>query len=224
VNHTADVTDGSIDEARFAAYVERLRELQQKYALADTLDVATVLRLPNVVTSGEESEAGSASELVEIVERAIRALDDMRTSEGGRLATYVQDRLDVIEAALQRIGERAPQRLIEQRDRMREAVRTLTEGVVLDEARLAQEIALLVDRLDVNEELSRFHSHLDAFRSALRGASGEGVGKRLGFLLQEMLREANTTGSKGNDTAIVREVLLIKEELERIREQVENLE
>jgi len=224
VEQGVEVSDVTIDEARFAAYVARLRELQQRYGLADALDVATVLRLPNVVASGEEEQSGSVAELVGIVERAVTALDEMRRAEGTRLATYVTDRLGVIESSLERIGARAPERLVEQRDRMREAIRELTDGVPLDEQRLAQEIAILVDRLDVQEELSRFHSHVAAFREALRDASSEGVGKRLGFLLQEMLREANTTGSKSNDTAIVRDVLLIKEELERIREQVENLE
>jgi len=224
VEQGVEVSDVTIDEARFAAYVARLRELQQRYGLADALDVATVLRLPNVVASGEEEQSGSVAELVGIVERAVTALDEMRRAEGARLATYVTDRLGVIESSLERIGARAPERLVEQRDRMREAIRELTDGVPLDEQRLAQEIAILVDRLDVQEELSRFHSHVAAFREALRDASSEGVGKRLGFLLQEMLREANTTGSKSNDTAIVRDVLLIKEELERIREQVENLE
>ena len=90
--------------------------------------------------------------------------------------------------------------------------------------RLAQEIAILADRLDVAEELSRFRAHISAFRAALAAPQPDGVGKRLGFLLQEMLREANTTGSKGNDAAIVTDVLLVKEELERMREQVENLE
>jgi uncharacterized protein (TIGR00255 family) len=96
--------------------------------------------------------------------------------------------------------------------------------VAVDEHRLAQEIALLADRLDVAEELSRFRGHITAFRAAIAAPQPDGVGKRLGFLLQEMLREANTTGSKGNDGAIVADVLMIKEELERIREQVENLE
>jgi uncharacterized protein (TIGR00255 family) len=100
----------------------------------------------------------------------------------------------------------------------------LAGGVAVDESRLAQEIALLADRLDVAEELSRFRAHIVAFRGALGAPQPDGVGKRLGFLLQEMLREANTTGSKGNDAAIVTDVLQVKEELERIREQVENLE
>jgi uncharacterized protein (TIGR00255 family) len=100
----------------------------------------------------------------------------------------------------------------------------LTEGLAVDEQRVAQEIAILADRLDVQEELQRFASHIAAFRAALEQNSGEPVGKRLGFLLQEMLREANTTGSKANDAAMLQDVVTIKEELERIREQVENLE
>ena len=96
--------------------------------------------------------------------------------------------------------------------------------MTIDDQRLAQEIAILADRLDVSEEISRFHAHLGAVGTTLGAPPADGVGKRLGFLLQELLREANTTGSKANDSAIVRDVILIKEELERIREQVENLE
>ena len=96
--------------------------------------------------------------------------------------------------------------------------------VRVDPQRLAQEIAILAERLDVGEELDRFRSHITAFRETLRARNGEPVGKRLGFLLQEMLREANTTGSKANDAAMQKDVVAVKEELERIREQVENLE
>lgn len=103
-------------------------------------------------------------------------------------------------------------------------MRELTEGVAVDEQRLAMEIAILADRIDVQEELSRFNSHNATFRETLSRTDGEPVGKRLGFLLQEMLREANTTGSKANDAAMLADVVTIKEELERIREQVENLE
>ena len=90
--------------------------------------------------------------------------------------------------------------------------------------RLALEVALLAERLDVQEELSRFASHVAAFRATLAQTGGEPVGKRLGFLLQEMLRETNTTGSKANDAGMLADVVTIKEELERLREQVENLE
>jgi uncharacterized protein (TIGR00255 family) len=215
-----------IDEARFAAYVTQLRGLQARHGLADTLDVGTVLRLPDVFagTAREELPPEAAGQLVAITERAVEALLQMRAAEGARLVTYLDERLEVIEGALSRIAVRAPQRVVEQRDRLRNAVRDLADGVSVDETRLAQEIALLADRLDVQEELSRFKAHIAAFRAALTAAQPDGVGKRLGFLLQEMLREANTTGSKGNDAAIVADVLLVKEELERIREQVENLE
>ena len=148
----------------------------------------------------------------------------MRGDEGLRLAAFLDERLRIIENALDRIAVRAPERVHEQRERLRNAVRDLAGGVDVDEHRLAQEIALLADRLDVAEELSRFRGHITAFRAALGAPQPDGVGKRLGFLLQEMLREANTTGSKGNDSAIVADVLMVKEELERIREQVENLE
>ena len=216
-----------IDETRFAAYVQQLRDLQERYALRDTLDVATVLRMPDVfvaATPREELTADAGPQVVAVVDRAVEALLVMRVAEGARLVQYLDERLAMIEAALGRIAVRAPERVTEQRDRLRNAVRELTSGLAVDETRLAQEIALLADRLDVQEELSRFNAHIEAFRAALNGEHAEGVGKRLGFLLQEMLREANTTGSKGNDSAIVADVLLIKEELERIREQVENLE
>jgi uncharacterized protein (TIGR00255 family) len=172
----------------------------------------------------EELPAEAGAELVAVVDRAVDALLAMRRDEGDRLASYLEERLRVIEGALDRIALRAPERVLEQRNRLRQAVRELTEGLDVDEHRLAQEIALLADRLDVAEELSRFRGHITAFRAAIAAPQADGVGKRLGFLLQEMLREANTTGSKGNDGAIVADVLQIKEELERIREQVENLE
>jgi uncharacterized protein (TIGR00255 family) len=217
--------DSPIDEARFGAYVAQLRALQQRHGLAE-LDVGTILRLPDIFAGGvrEELPTDAGAALVPIVDRAVAALLEMRGAEGARLVTYLDERLAVIEAALHRIAERAPARVVEQRDRLRAAVRELADTVTVDEGRLAQEIALLADRLDVQEELSRFHAHIAAFRQNLTVHQPEGVGKRLGFLLQEMLREANTTGSKGNDAAIVADVLQVKEELERIREQVENLE
>jgi uncharacterized protein (TIGR00255 family) len=212
-----------IDEARFAAYLDQTRRLYEKYGLGP-IDPAALLRLPNVVTTSEGEIGGTAAELTAIVDRAVAALDQMRTAEGARLETYLMDRLTIIEQAVNRIAERAPVRIVEQRDRLRAAIQELAGGVAVDEHRLAQEIAILADRLDVAEEVSRFHSHFAAFRATLAAPPADGVGKRLGFLLQELLREANTTGSKGNDATILQDVILIKEELERIREQVENLE
>lgn len=213
-----------IDEAKFAAYVHAIRALARRYDLADTIDAASVLRFPDVISTRDAAEQGSPAELVAVVERAAAALDAMRRSEGERLAAYLEQRLAIVESAVDRIAERAPARLVEQRERLRAAVQELAQSVTVDEQRLALEIAILADRLDVSEEIARFRSHFAGFRGALRSPPADGVGKRLGFLLQELLREANTTGSKANDAPILQDVLLIKEELERIREQVENLE
>lgn len=217
-------SSSSIDEQRFAAYVAMLRDLRDRHGLDGAIDVATVLRMPDVLASNEDGAVGTAAELTLIVEAAIESLTKSRSEEGKRLASYLLERLDIVGGTLARITARAPERVVAQRDRLREAVRVLTEGMAVDEQRIAQEIAILADRLDVQEELQRFASHITAFRAALEQSGGDPVGKRLGFLLQEMLREANTTGSKANDAAMLQDVVTIKEELERIREQVENLE
>lgn len=215
---------GGIDEVRFAAAVAQLRALVTAHGLEGGVDAATVLRMPDVLGGAREEAAGSAAELLAVVERAAEALARSREEEGARLTTVLAQRLAQLEAILGRIAQRAPERVVAHRDRLRAAVRELAEGVVLDEQRLAQEVALLADRLDVSEELDRFGSHLVACRLALSGQGGEPVGKRLGFLLQEMVREGNTIGSKAADAPILHDVVQIKEELERIREQVENLE
>lgn len=214
----------AIDEVRFAAYVDRLKDLKKRYALDGEIDLATVLRMPDVINSSTEQDEGTAEQLVDIVNRAVAALAVSRDAEGKRLSGFLADRIGVVETAVGRLAARAPQRMIEHRDKLRASVAELANGVAVDEQRLAQEVAILADRMDVGEELDRFNSHLTAFREAMSTNGTEGVGKRLGFLLQELLREANTTGSKANDSDMTRDVIAIKEELERIREQVENLE
>lgn len=215
----------AIDEARFAAIVAQLRGLHDRHGLTGGVDLATVLRMPDVMAAPrEEEDTGVVGDLLAIVDRALEALGHARTDEGQRLAAVLQERLDLVSGALQRIAQRAPARVVAQRDRLRASVRELTDGLAVDENRLAQEIAILADRMDVSEELDRFRSHVVAFQAVLAESGGEPVGKRLGFLLQEMLREANTTGSKAADAAILHDVVGVKEELERIREQVENLE
>jgi uncharacterized protein (TIGR00255 family) len=217
----------NIDEARFAASAVMLRALRDKYGLGGDVDVATVLRLPDVFAALGEPSPEDAADLTKLVTAAANKLRDSREREGEKLRDDIVQRLTIIQGALARISERAPQRVVEHRDRLRESIRQLAAGVAVDEQRLAQEIAVLAERHDVQEELARFAVHLEAFRRALTGGgsdSADGVGKRLGFLLQEMLREANTTASKANDASMQGDVVTIKEELERIREQVENLE
>ena len=213
-----------IDEERFGAYVGLLRDLKNRFGLAGDVDVATVLRMPDVMSSISEGSEGEATAFLELVDAAALNVVNSRRQEGERLGTYLLERLAIVESALARISQRAPQRLVEQRARSMESIRQLTNGLHVDEQRLAMEIAIQADRLDVQEELSRFGSHVTAFRRSVSDGSGDPIGKRLGFLLQEMLREANTTGSKAYDTSILADVVTVKEELERIREQVENLE
>lgn len=215
-----------VNEERLAAYVSQLRDISARLGLESPLDLATLLRLPDVMGAANEKEElpDEPTALLGILAAATDALTAMREAEGERLRTFLLERLDIAAQALERIEKRAPERLAEQHRRLKANVSELVAGLAVDEQRLAQEIAIFADRLDVQEELSRFRAHTSAFRDTLANPGGEPVGKRLGFLLQEMLREANTIGSKANDAAIVSDVVLLKEELERLREQVENLE
>ena len=214
-----------INDQRFAEYIAILRDLQAKHGLADALDARTVLGLPGVIDSqAEEVETGTVQELLAIVEHAVTTLRDMRREEGARLAGFLLDRIELVEQAVARIRERAPVRMNDQVNRLRKSVKELAAGTNVDPQRLAQEIAILADKLDIAEEIDRFESHIEAFRQTVNDSGEEAVGKRLGFLLQEMVREANTTGSKASDSPILADVVMIKEELERIREQVENIE
>jgi len=214
-----------VDEERFAAFAAQLRALQSRHGFTEALELRTVLRLPDVVSAESLYELPEGpSELLAIVRTALESLERMRDAEGMRLAVVLEERVTSLEQAMGRIAVRAPDRLVAERDRLRHNVRELAGGVDVDPMRLAQEIAVMADRLDVSEEIDRFRAHLEAFRGALHAADRSPVGKRLGFLLQEMLREANTTGSKARDTAMMHDVVAMKEELERIAEQVENVE
>jgi uncharacterized protein (TIGR00255 family) len=214
-----------INEERFAEYVRMLRSLQERYGLSGVLDAATVLSLPDVVDGlPHDGEDGLVDELLAVVDKALKALRAMRSEEGARLFGFVRERIDLVAASVDRAAERAPIRLAEHGTRLRTSVRDLAGANNVDPQRLAQEVAILADRLDISEEIDRFRAHIDAFCKTLSENESEAVGKRLGFLLQEMVREANTMGSKASDAPILNEVVAIKEELERIREQVENVE
>jgi uncharacterized protein (TIGR00255 family) len=215
----------SIDETKVAMYANTLRELQKKLGLGGEVDLSTILRLPDVIGAGtEESDPAAGEALAALVSKAADNLLTMRRSEGAQLTTFLLERVAAVEAALGRIEQRAPTRLKEQHERIKRTVGELVGAAGADPQRIAQEIAILADKLDVAEELDRFRSHLSSFRETASSKTADPVGKRLGFILQEMLREANTIGSKANDAPILEDVIAIKEELERIREQVENLE
>lgn len=214
-----------VDEALLAHYAATLKELQKKLGLVGEVDLPTLLRLPDVIASpSDEIDAAAGPALAAIVGKAIDNLLAMRRAEGVQLSAFLVERAQAVEERLGRIEKRAPIRLKEQHERVKRTVGELIGGAGADPQRIAQEVAILADKLDVAEELDRFRSHLNAFRDTASSNTAEPVGKRLGFILQEMVREANTIGSKANDASILEDVIGTKEELERIREQVENLE
>ena len=214
-----------IDQVRLAQYASELKELQKKHSLGGEVDLATLLRLPDVVsTPSEEMDSAAGEALAAIVAKAADNLIVMRRSEGALLAAFLLERIAAVESRLARIETRAPVRLKEHHERVKRTVGELLAAAGADPQRIAQEIAILADKLDVAEELDRFRSHLAAFRETAQSKTADPVGKRLGFILQEMVREANTIGSKASDAQIQEDVIATKEELERIREQVENLE
>ena len=225
VDRDASASGPVIDEARLVHYSVTLKELQKKLALGGEVDLATLLRLPDLIISPTDTADPKAGEaLAAIVGKAIDALIAMRQAEGAQLSAFLVERVDAVDARLAQIEKRAPIRLKEHHERVKRTVSELIGGVGVDPQRIAQEVAILADKLDIAEELDRFRSHLNAFRETVRSGTGEPVGKRLGFILQEMVREANTIGSKASDAPILEDVIATKEELERIREQVENLE
>ena len=214
----------TVDLDRARAVVNAMRDLKKKLRLKGEPDVGLVARHPDVLRSGGNGGAPDIAwaDIQPLVERAAKDVLAMREREGKALATDLLGRLDALEAGAAKVEARAPLRLTAELARLRQAVTELARGVRVDEQRLALEIALLADRVDITEELVRFRTHLAACRDALRGPAA--VGKQLGFLAQELLREVNTMGSKANDAEITQTVIAMKGELERFREQLENLE
>jgi uncharacterized protein (TIGR00255 family) len=224
-----DASDGPVlqlDEARARQYVTALTQLKEKLGLAGEIDLALLTRYNDLIVPADDAGGPDLDpELVRsVTERAAVAAVAMREQEGLRLAEDLEGRLVAIEGALERITALAPARLVAERDRMRRVVAELLEGVSVDEERIAREIAFLVERWDVSEELVRMRSHIELFRASVAAATPDPVGKRLSFLVQEMNRETNTIGSKANDAGMEHEVIAIKDEIERLREQIENVE
>jgi uncharacterized protein (TIGR00255 family) len=172
--------------------------------------------------AGAVDEAELQPQLLAAVQAAVAALDGMRIREGEALAQDLQARRSQVAEWTALIGERTPQVVVEYRQKLKTRLDQLLEGAEMDESRLSQEVALLADRCDITEELVRLASHFNQFDEALR--SSEPVGRKLDFLMQEMNREVNTIGSKSNDAGITTQVIQIKAEMEKMREQVQNVE
>ena len=210
-----------LDRARLVA--ARLRELQAVLGLGGEVSVELVARQPDVLTSGQVDAVDIAwTEIEPVVGQAALECRAMRAREGEALTDELRHRLELLERSAREIARRAPERLVRERVRLKSAVAELLDGRSVDEDRLAQELAFLADKLDITEELVRFQAHVAAAREAL--AADKPVGKQLGFLAQELGREVNTMGAKAGDAEIAQLVIAMKGELEKFREQLENLE
>jgi uncharacterized protein (TIGR00255 family) len=216
-----------VNRPLIAGYVKALREIKEELGLAGEIDVNSLARVPGALTAArdgfdEENMPGVESAL----DQALDSLEQMRESEGAALAAEMRVRVakieaevPIIEAAAAGLADAYRQRL---QKRVSELIARGGQAIELDSGRLAQEVAYLADRSDISEELARLRSHLEQFRSSI-DADGE-VGKRLDFLLQELNREANTVLSKSTEIAIKDSALAIKAEVEKLREQVQNVE
>jgi uncharacterized protein (TIGR00255 family) len=203
-----------------------LSELKEKLSLPGEIDVGLMSRFSDLFRPGDtlELEPLDPSLVQAVTDAAARAAIVMRENEGQRLEADLRERLLAIDSALEVIAQRAPARLLAERDRLRKAVAELAGDISVDDERLAREVAYAAERWDISEEIVRLRSHIELFRQTLLASADEPVGKRLGFLTQEMHRETNTIGSKSNDAEIEHRVITVKEELERLREQIENVE
>ncbi len=216
-----------LDLERAKRYGELLETLRRELDIEAPVDLAHISRFGEIFRAPERGNAAAEVDVEvirDLTQTAATGVVALREAEGARLQRDLEEHLRAIEEALVRVEALAPERLVAERDRLRAAVAELTEGHAVDEDRLAREIAYLAEKWDINEELVRFRSHVELFNEALNAEASEPVGKRLGFLIQEMNREANTIGSKANDAQIAQTAVALKEEVERLREQVENVE
>lgn len=214
----------SLDRQLAKQYHRLLEQLRKEFRLAGTIDVGLLAGLRDIIIVDEQPVADKALRtlIARLVAGAISDLDRMRRREGTALARHLNELLAGIERELAQIAARIPLAVREYYDRMKGRIGKLLQPGQADPGRLEQELAVFADRCDVSEEQARLQSHLRQFRDTMKGQ--EPVGKTLDFLLQEMGREVNTIGSKANDAQIAQHVVRIKGELEKLREQVLNIQ
>lgn len=226
---TIDPVDGSdsvvrLNESLAGSYVSALREIGKKFGIEDDVTVSTIARYNDIfrVLSPAEDEEKIWKAVKAVAEPAVRGFIAMRETEGERLKNDVVARARNIAGFVREVEKRSPRTVDEYRNRLTVRMKELLTDARIDENRIMLEAALYADKVSVTEETVRLQSHLKQFETMLE--SGEPVGRKLDFLLQEMNREANTIGSKASDVSIAGTVVNIKAELEKIREQIQNLE
>lgn len=213
-----------VDKELALAYYKALKELAAITGSGFEVSVTQIAQMPDVLKIEEPKEdlEDIWQDIEQSLQLAIQSFLDMRTIEGEKLEEDLRDKLSVIESITCKIEEKSPQVVELYRDKLKARIKEIMDSGQVDENRLALEVALFADKCSIAEEIVRLKSHIQQFLTALK--SSNPVGRKLDFLLQEMNREVNTIGSKGNDLEITQNVVDLKSELEKLREQIQNIE
>ena len=220
----ADDVEIKINRPLAEAYVSALRALTEEYGLSGAYSAMELSRFPDVLQA-EKREADPdrlCSDICSILEQALESFNEMRASEGDKLYNDVKERLDEIERLTAHAEEVSPRCVAEYRNKLETRMREVLQTANIDEQRIVLEAAIFADRVAINEETVRLRSHIKQLRELMEGH--EPVGRKIDFLVQEFNREANTIGSKGNDADMARITIDLKAEIEKIREQAQNIE
>ena len=214
----------SLNRPVLEGYLEALRTIAADYGVREDISATSLARFPEVflLEKPEEDEAQNTADIVAVAQQAVSAYNAMRETEGAALAADLRSHAAVILSYVEKVEARSPVTVAEYRTRLENKLREVLESTTIDEGRILTEAAIFADKVAVDEETVRLRSHLNQLESLLQ--NGGAIGRKLDFLLQEMNREANTIGSKGNDLEQTRNVVEIKAELEKNREQIQNIE
>ena len=220
----ADNVKISVNEPVAKGYIDAMHRLVQEYGIQDDISASAISKFSDVflVEKQEQDENEVKSAISGVVAEALGAFDAMRTREGEALKTALLQKAEGILTLVSKVEERSPITVKAYRERLTAKMQEVLEDRQIDEARIIQEAAIYADKVAVDEETVRLRSHVDQLQNML--SEGGVIGRKLDFLMQEMNREANTIGSKGNDVEQARNVVSIKSELEKIREQIQNIE
>ena len=223
-NAGAEKVQVSVNRPVADGYYAALRQLSEIYGLEGEISVSLLSRFPEVLLAekAEEDVEQMAKDICSVLDRALSDFDQMRTREGERLREDVLSRAAAIEEKVGLVEERSPQTVSEYRAKLEARMNEVLSNTQIDPARILTEAAIFADKTAVDEETVRLHSHIQQYRAMLD--KGGAIGRKLDFLIQEFNREANTIGSKCSDIEIARHVVDIKAEIEKIREQVQNIE
>ncbi len=213
-----------VNENLAAAYLKAVQDVAERYELSGEMSALQLVRFPEVLSTDKtDADRDALTEAItSVLEQALTEYDAMRAREGQKLMEDISAKLSGLEDMVTAVEQRSPETVKEYREKLLARMQEVLAGAPVDEARILQEAAIYADKVAVDEETVRLRSHIAQFRLLLE--NGSPVGRKLDFLLQEMNREANTTGSKCVDSAIARTVIDMKAELEKIREQIQNIE